>query len=806
MGAIRLMLRGELRHRWRSWLATAVLVSIVGGLVLAATAAGRRTEAAFPQFVAAHGFDAVVYATKPVPKIAQLSDVTSVAPVISPDNGQPTCRCTHPINPNNFGVLVAPSAGRSPFILVSGHMPAPSAPNEVLASFTLQQDGVHLGTVIHVPLFAASQASAYNNTPTAMLHPKGPTVGFQVVGFDAAESDFPTGGTPSYDLFATPAFSRAVLPQTAISYAYFVELRHGAADLPRFDASLTAAGVLGFQNEDTPAGAIETSIHPQSLGWWILAALTALVGLAVIGQALARQSIVESEDYPTLAALGADRRQLVALGTGRNLAVGLVGAVGAVAIATALSPLAPLGEARTAESSTGVAFDTLVLVVGTLATVAVVLALGIWPVLRSTRTMRPDTKLTISRPSRVAGLLASTGAPPSALIGVRNALERRSGRATVPVGSALLGTVVTVIALCGTAVFGASLSHLTATPPLYGDPFQLSFSDGGSSQPNPVVLGALERDNAVTGITEGIAPPEVSVNKVAVSPVAGTAIRGPLLLSPVLGRAPNGDGQIALGSTTMRRVGAHVGSIVYVTVSVPSGGKRTVPFRVVGEISFPVLGSGIVSLGTGAAFTIAGYEAAVCPSGPNRIRCRQAAAATSSGGGLLTSVVAGPKGKSAINHYLEAYPSTATQAIAPTSLINFGEAVNFPLIFGATLALFGAATLAHLLVVSVARRQREVGLLKVLGFVRHQVASSVVWQSTTLALIGILLGVPIGIAVGRAVWLAFANNLGVVPVSVVPIWLIGLVVAGILVVANLIALAPALFASKSRPGDLLRTE
>jgi hypothetical protein len=49
--------RAKLRHRWRSWLAIAVLVSVVGGLVLAATAAGRRTEAAFPQFVAAHGFD-----------------------------------------------------------------------------------------------------------------------------------------------------------------------------------------------------------------------------------------------------------------------------------------------------------------------------------------------------------------------------------------------------------------------------------------------------------------------------------------------------------------------------------------------------------------------------------------------------------------------------------------------------------------------------------------------------------------------------------------------------------------------------
>ena len=37
--------------------------------------------------------------------------------------------------------------------LVAGQMPAESSPYEVLASFTLQQDyGVHIGSVIHVPV------------------------------------------------------------------------------------------------------------------------------------------------------------------------------------------------------------------------------------------------------------------------------------------------------------------------------------------------------------------------------------------------------------------------------------------------------------------------------------------------------------------------------------------------------------------------------------------------------------------------------------------------------------------------------
>src|SRR6202030_4196779 len=138
----------------------------------------------------------------------------------------------------------------------------------------------------------------------------------------------------------------------------------------------------------------------------------------------------------------------------------------------------------------------------------------------------------------------------------------------------------------------------------------------------------------------------------------------------------------------------------------------------------------------------------------------------------------------------------------PISLVNFGEAVNFPLIFGAMLIVFGAATLTHLLLVSVSRRRREIGLLKVLGFVNHQVGSVVAWQSSTLALIGIVVGVPLGIVIGRTIWVACARNLGAVPVAFVPVVILGVLVPGVVAVATLIALVPALVASRSRPGAL----
>ena len=144
--------------------------------------------------------------------------------------------------------------------------------------------------------------------------------------------------------------------------------------------------------------------------------------------------------------------------------------------------------------------------------------------------------------------------------------------------------------------------------------------------------------------------------------------------------------------------------------------------------------------------------------------------------------------------------------MTPSNLVNFGEAVNFPLIVGFVLALFGVATLLHVLVVSVARRRREVGLLKAIGLVRRQIAAVVCWQAATIAAVGIVVGIPLGVLAGRAVWQAFATNLGVVPVTEIEVGTLALLSAAVLCIAIVLAIGPALVSARSRPAALLRTE
>ena len=164
------------------------------------------------------------------------------------------------------------------------------------------------------------------------------------------------------------------------------------------------------------------------------------------------------------------------------------------------------------------------------------------------------------------------------------------------------------------------------------------------------------------------------------------------------------------------------------------------------------------------------------------------------------------RGRAALRALNHEYNTQIYFPTPPTNLVNFGEAINFPLIFGLIVVLFGMATLLHLLLSSLNRRRRDVGLLKALGLFRRQVAFSVAWQTTTLAAIGIVIGVPIGIAAGRAIWSAFADNLGVGTQPVVTVAEIALLAVGTLVVANALAVIPAVIAARERPASLLKSE
>src|SRR5208282_2777264 len=71
------------------------------------------------------------------------------------------------------------------------------------------------------------------------------------------------------------------------------------------------------------------------------------------------------------------------------------------------------------------------------------------------------------RPRRLSGavrLAAGLGAPPSAVAGVRFALEPGEASTAVPVRSALFGTALAVVIVTATLTFGSGLDTLVSHP------------------------------------------------------------------------------------------------------------------------------------------------------------------------------------------------------------------------------------------------------------------------------------------------------------------------------------------------------
>jgi hypothetical protein len=130
---------------------------------------------------------------------------------------------------------------------------------------------------------------------------------------------------------------------------------------------------------------------------------------------------------------------------------------------------------------------------------------------------------------------------------------------------------------------------------------------------------------------------------------------------------------------------------------------------VVGVTSFPPdFGTG--GLGTGAVFDFAGFGAR-CAQGTAPGRC--AIDETYSGAGvILVDTASSAAGRSALNRLVATYEGDVSLPMAPANLVNFGQALNFPVLLGSVLIIFGVATLLYVLVLSVSRRRQEIRLLK----------------------------------------------------------------------------------------------
>ncbi len=154
----------------------------------------------------------------------------------------------------------------------------------------------------------------------------------------------------------------------------------------------------------------------------------------------------------------------------------------------------------------------------------------------------------------------------------------------------------------------------------------------------------------------------------------------------------------------------------------------------------------------------------------------------------------------------EAPAGGVVSVLRPAEIANYRSVGSTPAVLAAILAAGAIAALGLTLITSVRARRREFAVLKVLGFTRRQLATSVRCQSSCAAIIGCAFGVPLGIALGRQLWSLFASTIAAVPRPTVPPAPIALIALGALLFANLVALVPGVIAARTPSALLLRAE
>jgi ABC-type lipoprotein release transport system permease subunit len=362
----------------------------------------------------------------------------------------------------------------------------------------------------------------------------------------------------------------------------------------------------------------------------------------------------------------------------------------------------------------------------------------------------------------------------------------------VPVRSTLAGAAVGIAALTMAFTFGSGLNHLLETPRLYGVQWDLVVDVNEEAAEPAVVQGAIERVAGLPGVAEA-APAVLGLPFVLDGKTADAlALReqDQRFLPPLLsGRMPRTNEEIVIGPKTSKLIGKGVGDPVEVTIL----GGAAVHTRVVGIGVLPATGH-TGNLGEGTLASMSFVEALF-------------------GEGILDEVIvrlASGASARAVTEQIERELGFLVLSIgppqAPADVVSFGRSQNLPFVLAGVLAVMAAGTIAHLLITGIARRRRDLAILKTMGFVRRQVRDTVAWQATVLTGIAIAIGLPLGIVAGRLTWTGYAESLGVIPVAVVPVATTLLIVPAALVLANLLAIYPGRTAARTRPALVLRSE
>jgi len=820
-------------RRRSGYLALTLLIALLGGLAMGSVAAARRTQSSFPEYIeAANPFQLSGVTAQFIPgvfklgynpivisKIAHLPHVTDVASIVGLDAApiEPSGAIKDPgvVSGITFvGTLKSSYSSEGVGLtLVSGRLPPATAVHSFIADeMALHKLHLHLGATVTFGVYtnAQTQLPAIGTAavqPVRRLTAK--LVGIFTTPQHVVEDDVDAS---SGNVAFTPAFTDQFLKCCTDFTQSDVVVSGGSATIAKVGLeALELVGPAGspFQGTSAAVAKAERAIKPESIAVGAFGAIVALAALLIAAQFIARQLRLGTDEAATMRALGADPAMTAADGLLGVIGAIAIGALLAAVVAVLLSPLAPLGPVRPYYPTPGISFDWTVLVGGVAILAFALVGASIGFAYRySPRRVAERSERAAENSSRLVSAV-STGLPAPALVGVRFAVEPGRGADPVPVRSVIFGSVLALIVVMSTVIFGASLNSLVSHPSLYGWnwSYELDSEYGSGNIPQAQAAALLDRDHDVAAWSGAyFGAPKIDGQVVPIiGERPGASVAPPMLT----GHALDGAHQIVLGAVTLASLHKHIGDEVTLQSSAP-GNPPPEQLRIVGTATMPTIGQGTslhLEMGTGAVIPYTVIPSILrsaippgSPTGPDAIFVRLKADVSPAAAlpqlRRIAAATANEDNDGVVVHAVE----------RPAEIVNYRTLGATPAILGAALATGTVVGLGMTLLTSVRRRRRDLALLKTLGFTKRQLFAVVASQATVTVALGALVGVPLGIVSGRYLWDLFANEIHAVPAPTVSALAVVLITLGALVLGNLVALIPGRIAARTPVVTLLRAD